>query len=110
MSPVQAKIYRLDFTCRSPPGKGLRRAVLPARTYFGFCLKIRLNSPVTQSAQTVYPKAYFAFLSLNLSEKIGRKSLFYGNWPLYPRFARKAALQRRAKFSVLVANSERPGI
>jgi len=70
---------------------------LPAHICFDFCLKIRLNSPVTQSAQTVYPKAYFAFLSLNLSEKIGRKSLFYGNWPLYPRFARKAAFARASE-------------
>ncbi|EMG31053.1 hypothetical protein H740_03312 [Campylobacter showae CC57C] len=42
---------------------------MPAHIRFDFCLKIRLNSPVTQSAQTVYPKAYFAFLSLKFKCK-----------------------------------------
>jgi hypothetical protein len=62
-----------------------------ARTCFGFCLKMRLT------ARNVKLKAYFAFLSLNLSEKIGRKSLFYGNWPLYPRFARKAVFAKASE-------------
>jgi len=49
------------------------------------------------TARNVKLKAYFAFLSLNLSAKIGRKSLFYGNWPLYPRFARKAAFAKASE-------------
>jgi hypothetical protein len=49
------------------------------------------------TARNVKLKAYFAFLGLNLSEKIGRKSLFYGNWPLYPRFARKAVFAKTSE-------------
>ena len=83
MLSAQVKIYKLDSTRRS--ARACAEPFLFARTCFGFCLKKRLT------ARNVKLKAYFAFLSLNLREKISRKSLFYGNWPLYPRFARKAA-------------------
>ncbi|EET78560.1 hypothetical protein CSHOW_2018 [Campylobacter showae] len=81
----------------------MRRAVLPTHIFY-FCLKMGLT------ARNVKLKAYFAFLSLNLSVKSAARLYFAVTSPCVRDLLAKRLLQRQAKFSILVANPERPSI